>query len=225
MQYLSFGEIASALFLVLLGAARYRHVVLAGTQPADRFKSAVSWARQIPAYFASTAWVIYVVWFIIVPAQIVKWDLWPLEYYDSELLVWIAIPLLAAGLWLFWYSHCTIGPYWSIQVQLKSAHRLITSGPYRYIRHPLYTALFLGYVGTALALQSWMLVAWFPMLVGSYLLFAQEEEKVMEDGFGKEYRSYCLHTGLFLPKWARVRADIFRMTVKWRAPAPGKQKQ
>ncbi|OFZ86324.1 MAG: hypothetical protein A3F74_07235 [Betaproteobacteria bacterium RIFCSPLOWO2_12_FULL_62_58] len=213
MEHLLFSEVACALFLVLLGTARYRYFVLAGTQPADRSSSTVNWARQIPAYFASTAWVIYVAWLVIAPVQIVKWDRWPLDHGVSDLLGWIAVPLLSAGLWLFWYSHCTIGHYWSIQVQLKKAHRLITDGPYRYIRHPLYTALFLGYLGTALALQSWMLVAWFPAFVASYLLFAKEEEKVMESGFGEAYRAYRRQAGMFLPKWARVRTDVFRSAV------------
>lgn len=223
MEHPLFSEVVSALFLVLLGATRYRYVVLASAQPVDRSRSAVNRARQIPAYFASTAWVIYVAWLIIAPEQIVQWDRWPLDHRVSDLLGWIAVPLLVAGLWLFWYSHCAIGRYWCIQVQLKKAHRLVTDGPYRYIRHPLYTALFLGYLGTALALQSWMLVAWFPAFVVSYLLFAKEEERVMESGFGEAYRAYRRHAGMFLPKWAGIRAGVLRTTEQWRARASDRQ--
>lgn len=222
MEHLLFSEVASALFLLLLGAARYHYFVSASTQPADRSSPAVNWTRHIPAYFASTAWAIYVAWLVIAPVRIVAWDRWPLDHWVSGLLGWLAVPLLGAGLWLFWCSHYTIGRYWSIRVVLKMEHRLVTEGPYRYIRHPLYTALFLGYLGTVLALQSWTLVAWFPAFVASYLLFAKEEEKVMESGFGEAYRAYRRQTGMFLPKWARVRANVFRTAVQWRARASDK---
>jgi protein-S-isoprenylcysteine O-methyltransferase Ste14 len=222
MEHLLFSELACAVFLLLLGATRYRYFVLARTQPADLSSSAVNWARHIPAYFASTVWAIYVAWLVMAPVQFVNWDRWSPNHWVSDLLGWIAVPILSAGLWLFWYSHYTIGGYWSIQVQLKKAHRLVTDGPYRYVRHPLYTALFLGYLGTLLALQSWTLVAWLPVFVASYVLFAREEEKIMERGFGEAYRAYRRQTGMFLPKWARVRADVFRTAVQWRARASDK---
>lgn len=217
MKHLLFSEVACALFLLLLGAARYHYFVSASAHPADRSSPAVNWARHIPAYFASSVWAIYVAWLVIVPVQIVKWDRWSPNHWFSDLLGWIVLPILGAALWLFWYSHYTIGGYWSIRVELKTEHRLVTEGPYRYIRHPLYTALFLGYLGTVLALQSWTLVAWFPAFIVSYLLFAKEEEKVMELGFGESYRVYCRKTGMFLPRWTRIRAGISRVVVRRRA--------
>ncbi len=195
-----FRQVSTTVFLLLLGAARWRYVVSAGALPAAHASPVVNWTRQIPAYFASTVWAIYVAWLVIAPAQLVAWDTWSANPWLSHLLAWIAVPFFGAGLWLFWYSHNTIGHYWSIQVQLKQGHRLVTEGPYRYVRHPLYTALFLGYLGTVLALQSWALTAWFPVFVASYLLFATEEENVMEGGFGEAYRAYRRRTGMFLPR-------------------------
>jgi protein-S-isoprenylcysteine O-methyltransferase Ste14 len=206
MQHLLFSELASAVFLLLLGATRYRYFVLASAQPAGLSTSTVNWARQIPAYFASTVWAIYVAWLVMAPVQLVKWDRWSPDHWVSDLLGWIAAPILGAALWLFWYSHYTIGGYWSIRVQLRTGHRLVTEGPYRYVRHPLYTALFLGCLGTVLALQSWTLAAWVPVFVASYVLFAREEEKMMERGFGEAYRAYLRQTGMFLPRWTRTRA-------------------
>lgn len=141
----------------------------------------------------------------------------------SDLLGLAAVPLLIAGFSLFWYSHYTIGRCWSIRIRMKHAHRLVTRGPYDYIRHPLYTALLLGYLGTLLALQSRILAAWFRVFVASYLLFAKEEESIMESGFGEAYRAYRLQTGMFLPKWPRIRAAVRRAAVRWRARGPGVQ--
>ncbi len=217
MEHLLFRQVACAVFLLLLGAARYHYFVSAGTQPADRSSPPVNWARHIPAYFASIMWVVYIAWLVIAPVQVVDWDRWLPNHWISDLLGWIAVSILSAGLLLFWYSHYTIGHYWSIQVQFKQAHRLVTDGPYCYVRHPLYTALFVGYLGTLLALQSWTLAAWFPVFVASYLLFAREEENVMEHGFGDTYRAYRRQTGMFLPKWAKIRADVLRLTDQLRA--------
>ncbi len=200
MEHLLFREAASAVLLLLLAAARYHYSMAAGTQPLDRSRPSGRRARQIPAYLASTLWAVYVAWLVLAPAELVQWDRWSPDRPFSDLLGWIAIPFLGAGLWLFWYSHYTIGRYWSIRVGLKEAHRLVTHGPYGYIRHPLYTALFLGYLGTLLALQSWTLAAGFPAFVASYLLFAKEEEGVMERGFGEAYRAYRRRTGMFLPR-------------------------
>ena len=219
MEHLLFREIASAVFLLLLGAARCRYMVSASARPADRSSPPGKWARHIPAYLVSTLWAIYVAWLVVAPVSVVEWDRWSTSPRVSDLLGWIAVAVLSTALWLFWYSHHTIGRYWSIRVELKEAHRLVTDGPYRYVRHPLYTALFIGYLGTLLALQSWTLVAWFPAFVASYVLFAREEEQIMERGFGEAYRAYRRQAGMFLPKWPRVRTDVFHTAVRWRARA------
>ncbi len=210
------GEIASAVFLLILGAARSYYSVSAVTQPADRSSPAANWARHLPAYIASTVWAIYVAWLVVAPIPLVEWDRWTLDRLFAALLGWLAIPLLGAGLWLFCYSHSRIGRYWSIRIRLKTAHRLVTDGPYRIVRHPLYSALFLGYLGTLLAMQSWLLTVWFPVFVASYLLFASEEECVMERAFGEAYRAYRRRTGMFLPRWTSMRAVISRAVRRWR---------
>lgn len=222
MEHLLFREIASAVFLLLLGAARCGYMVSASAQPADRATPPGKWARHIPAYLVSTMWAIYVAWLVVAPVSVVEWDRWSTSPRVSDLLGWIAVAVLSTALWLFCYSHHTIGRYWSIRVELKEAHRLVTDGPYRYVRHPLYTALFLGYLGTLLALQSWTLVAWLPAFVASYVLFAREEEQIMERGFGEAYRAYRRQAGMFLPKWPRVSTDVFHTAVRWRARASDK---
>lgn len=224
MEHLYFKQATCVVFLLLMGAARYYYSVAAGRQPADRSGPSGNWARHIPAYFTSTSWTIYVAWRVLAPAQLAEWDRWPLDHQASDLLGWAAIPVLIAGFCLFWYSHHTIGRYWNMRIGMKQAHQLVTCGPYDYIRHPLYTALFLGYLGTLLALQSWMLTVWFPVFVASYLVFAREEESVMERGFGGAYQVYRRETGMFLPKWSRIYFDIQRAAALWRTGRPGAQR-
>jgi protein-S-isoprenylcysteine O-methyltransferase Ste14 len=203
METMLFEQIACALLLLFLGGVRY-YFVSAGADFPDARGPAANWAWHFPAYLTSTVWAVYVALLILFPEPFVAWDRWPLGDPASDLLFWVSLPLMLAGAWLFWHSHHTIGHYWNIRIQLKKSHQLVTNGPYAWIRHPLYTALFLGYAGTLLALQSWLLAAWFPVFVASYLIFAMEEEKVMARAFGAAYRAYRSRTGMFLPAWPRL---------------------
>src|SRR5437763_11354232 len=61
---------------------------------------------------------------------------------------------LVGGLWWFHRSHSDLGTYWSVTLELRENHRLITQGVYRYVRHPMYTALVLHSIGHALVLPT-----------------------------------------------------------------------
>jgi protein-S-isoprenylcysteine O-methyltransferase Ste14 len=210
MEHPLFAEVMSGAFLVFLGGTRCYYFVAACTRPRDTASPAVDRVLQVPAYIASALWVTYVAWSVLAPPRLLEWDRWPLSHGVSDPLVWIAVVLFGAGLGLFWFGHRTIGSYWSIRIEIKKEHRLVTCGSYRYVRHPLYTALFLGYLGTLLALQSWTLTAWFPVFIASYLLFAKGEEGVMEKGFGDAYRTYRQQTGMFLPKLTSMHVTAHR---------------
>lgn len=201
MEHPQFADVISAAFLLFLGGTRCYYLVAARTRPGDTSNPAVDRALQVPAYISSAAWAAYVAWSVLAPPRLLEWDWWPVGQGVSNFLVWFAVVLFGTGLGLFWYSHRTIGSYWSIRIEIKQEHQLVTHGPYRHVRHPLYTALFLGYLGTLLALQSWTLTVWFPVFIFSYVLFAKEEENIMERGFGEAYRAYRERTGMFLPRW------------------------
>src|SRR6185503_18511183 len=125
-------------------------------------------------------------------------------------LIWIASPVfsfaeyplragplaagllcLAAGLWLFYRSHADLGTNWSITLEVRERHRLITHGVYRRVRHPMYSALVLYSVGQALVIPNW--VAGPANLVAFAVLFAlrvRQEERMMLEQFGDEYTAY-----------------------------------
>jgi protein-S-isoprenylcysteine O-methyltransferase Ste14 len=105
------------------------------------------------------------------------------------------------GLWLFHRSHADLGTNWSITLQVREQHRLITHGVYRRVRHPMYTALFLYSIGQALVLPNW--VAGTSYLVPFGILFAfriRAEERMMLDEFGDEYAKYMARTHRLLPR-------------------------
>ena len=107
---------------------------------------------------------------------------------------------LALGLWLFRRSHADLGANWSISLELREKHQLITHGVYRLVRHPMYLAFFICLTGQALVLPNWL--AGPSDGVAMLLLFAFRigpEERMMLDEFGEEYRAYMATTKRLLP--------------------------
>ncbi len=108
--------------------------------------------------------------------------------------------LFAGGLWVFHRSHADLGTNWSITLQVREGHRLVTHGIYRRVRHPMYLGLLLYSLGQALALPN--LLAGPSCLVSFGLLFAlrlRAEERMMLQTFGDEYRDYMARTRRLIP--------------------------
>ena len=105
-----------------------------------------------------------------------------------------------AGLWLFFRSHVDLGTNWSVTLEVREQHRLVTHGVYRRIRHPMYTSFFLYAVGQLLVLPNW--VAGPSYLVPFVILFAcrvRAEEEMMREQFGDEYVAYMTRTKRLVP--------------------------
>ncbi len=79
-------------------------------------------------------------------------------------------------------------------------HVLITSGPFRRIRNPLYSAVLALWLGTALGTLNWLLLLLFPALLAGMLFSARMEEGLLRDKFGASYDAYVERTGRLLPK-------------------------
>jgi len=103
---------------------------------------------------------------------------------------------------LVWVQQ-TLGRHWSTDLQIRERHVLVTQGPYRWVRHPMYSLIFLFLISLCLVSANWLFV------VGSVaaiaLLYGRiaREEQMMIERFGEEYCSYMGHTGRLLPRLAR----------------------
>ena len=107
---------------------------------------------------------------------------------------------LVIGLWLFYRSHTDLGTNWSITLEVREQHRLITRGVYRRIRHPMYLALVVYSVGQALVIPNW--VAGPANLIVFAILLAlrvRAEERMMGEAFGDEYAVYSARTKRLVP--------------------------
>jgi len=113
----------------------------------------------------------------------------------------VGIALGLASLGLCTWTHVALGRLWSAQLQLRTAHRLVTDGPYSRIRHPMYTAIFGWIVSLGLVMVSWIpliIAAWVAVIFATR---APREEQMMLERFGDEYRAYMKRTGRFFPLW------------------------
>ncbi|TAM98685.1 MAG: isoprenylcysteine carboxylmethyltransferase family protein, partial [Rhizobiaceae bacterium] len=127
---------------------------------------------------------------------------WPrsLSYPPHPVLLALGIIAAVGALVLFRLTHKALGKMWSVSLQLKEDHRLVTTGVYRHLRHPMYSAFWLMAVAQALLLPN--LLGGLAGLVGFGLLFALRigpEERMMEEAFGEEYRAYRKRTWRVIP--------------------------
>jgi protein-S-isoprenylcysteine O-methyltransferase Ste14 len=100
---------------------------------------------------------------------------------------WLGLGICVAMDLLFWRVHQTLGKNWAVGVLVKENHHLITDGPYRWVRHPMYTTLFCFIIGF-LFLSANLLVGllWLALTIASAWRFDQEE-RILTDTFGSEY--------------------------------------
>lgn len=93
-------------------------------------------------------------------------------------------------------------------VTLKEGHQLISTGPYGFARHPIYTGMLLGTVGTALVVGEWRGVLAVVMLLAAHSRKAMREELMLTTEFGEEYTAYRQKTGFLFPRlWGRSVLD------------------
>jgi protein-S-isoprenylcysteine O-methyltransferase Ste14 len=113
---------------------------------------------------------------------------------------WLGAVLFGAALWLFRRAHKDLGRNWSVTLEVRNEHRLVTSGVYNRVRHPMYSAFWLWALAQALLLPNW--IAGPAGLVGFGTLFflrVGREERLMIDIFGEDYRRYMLRTSRIIP--------------------------
>ena len=115
-------------------------------------------------------------------------------------LRWTGFALgLASLIWWTW-TQAALGMQWSAQLQLREEHRLVTTGPYARVRHPLYTAMVGIAIAFALVTAHWVFVAFGIVSTAGLLSRVPREERMMLNRFGAEYEVYMQRTGRLFPR-------------------------
>jgi protein-S-isoprenylcysteine O-methyltransferase Ste14 len=144
--------------------------------------------------------------FLLLGAVIPSWVYgtpFNLSFRGVEYLQVVSVPLFLIGVILADWSESAMRQFMRPSVEVREKHKLVTSGPYSHIRHPLYTSIILMTLGSALLLFHIVLILGFlGCLCIVYRRAVLEEELLAsEDGFGQDYRDYMKKTGRFLPRF------------------------
>lgn len=125
----------------------------------------------------------------------------PMGFHLPTWLRWFGFCLSGVSHRLLWWSHQALGANWQPDLAIRKNHQLVTTGPYRKIRHPMYLSFILLGIGMTLITANWV-IAFFTLLPPSiaYLRRSKREEEMMEKAFGETYREYKGKTGSLLPK-------------------------
>jgi protein-S-isoprenylcysteine O-methyltransferase Ste14 len=116
----------------------------------------------------------------------------------NEWLLTAGLIIFLMGLFLAVWARLYLGKNWGMPMAQKKDPELVTSGPYQYIRHPIYSGILLAMLGSALAASAFWLIIF--AISGMYFVFsARVEEKLMESQFPKVYPAYKRKTKMLIP--------------------------
>jgi len=132
----------------------------------------------------------------------------------------LAVTLTALGIALAIWARFYIGQNWSSAVTIKVGHQLIRTGPYAWVRHPIYSGLLLAMIGTVLALRELRGLLAFVLLWLGFWIKLRMEEEFMRKTFGEEYAEYSRSTGPLIPSPARFKARSLKLKPRAAVPVP-----
>jgi protein-S-isoprenylcysteine O-methyltransferase Ste14 len=112
----------------------------------------------------------------------------------------VTVAIAAASGWLLEVAVHTLGKQWALQARLVEDHKLITVGPYAYLRNPIYTGMLGMLIATGLAMEHWIAlpVAVIIFVVGM-VIRVHSEEKLLRVAFGEEFEQYAKRVRAVIP--------------------------
>jgi protein-S-isoprenylcysteine O-methyltransferase Ste14 len=130
-----------------------------------------------------------------------EWILWasiPLP----DWLRWTGVAIAALGTASLAWVHRELGRNFAATLHVRAeGHTLITSGPYRWVRNPMYTAIYLILLSFFLVSANWLIgLGWLAGFTALMISRVPKEEALMREKFGEQYRTWAEHTGRFLPR-------------------------
>jgi protein-S-isoprenylcysteine O-methyltransferase Ste14 len=128
-------------------------------------------------------------------AGVMNLRLWP----RAALTYWLGLALLAAGLAFAVWARLHLGSNWSGAVTVKEGHELIRTGPYAYVRHPIYTGILAGVLGTAICSGTLRAALGFAIIAAALLVKTRTEERFMSETFPAEYPDYAASVPGLIP--------------------------
>jgi protein-S-isoprenylcysteine O-methyltransferase Ste14 len=147
----------------------------------------------------------------------------PLPYGDSRLwpfsagLLAAGYALQIAGLGFTVWARLTLGNNWSGRIATGGNQQLVTDGPYRLVRHPIYSGLILAVAGLSLVLGTSRGIIGFVLATAGFFLKIRREEASVRRHFGRAYEEYARHVPALFPNWRKAGQSQFFLacTIPW----------
>lgn len=121
---------------------------------------------------------------------------------DNPMLMWACILVTILGLLFALWARLALGSNWSGTVTIKANHQLIRRGPYRFIRHPIYTGMLAALLATAITQRLLTGLLGFAIVLFALWRKAKREESFLSQEFGQAFDEHRQHTGMFLPRFS-----------------------
>ena len=169
----------------------YWRIKAVGTKTTQRLEPAASRILRIVIFL------IAIVLFSTtrIPLRWLYFELWPAGLWSF----WLGAGVMVAGLLFAIWAREHLGRNWSSSVTIKQGHELITTGPYAVVRHPIYTGILAGLLGTAIALSQVRGFIAFALFFLMIWLKLRMEEQWMRSQFGETYATYAQQTAALVP--------------------------
>lgn len=125
-------------------------------------------------------------------------------WVNPPLLDWAMVLVIAAGIAWCWWARLHLGRLWSAEVTRKEGHHVVETGPYRLVRHPIYTGFIAIYVGMAVICTTMLAFAALAVMTLGLWLKARVEEQFLSEELGASaYGAYRARTPMLVPRLPR----------------------
>ena len=121
----------------------------------------------------------------------------------GEWIQWLGIVTALVSIYFLIWVHRHLDKQWSIALELREDHKLITTGPYRYVRHPMYLGIFTYTIGLMMISLDVLVILFFAFTIWVNYRRIPEEEQMLIQKFGDEYIEYIKRSGRLLPQLRR----------------------
>jgi len=165
------------------------------------YRTVIEERRRYPIWLSVfICYTVFTFFMYVLFPQTIAWAKMPIAPW---LRLFGAFLAMVALLWFIWIHH-SLGYNLSIRLRIKESQELITDGPYRWIRHPMYSAFYLLHLAVFFLTANWFIgVTWLVGLTVIIFLRIKREEVMLLAKFGSQYSSYMEQTGRFLPSIRR----------------------
>ncbi|WP_348262213.1 isoprenylcysteine carboxylmethyltransferase family protein [Telmatobacter sp. DSM 110680] len=172
----------------------YWRLMSANVKGTRRFEAAPSRITRLILFLVAIA-------LLFLPESTFPWLTWLYEspLVPSEWTFFGGVVLTVAGLLFSIWARHQLGRNWSLTVTLKDDHELIVTGPYALVRHPIYTGLLVGFLGTAIAIMQVRSILALILILIALWTKIRMEERLMRDHFGAQYDVYSQRVSALIP--------------------------